>query len=667
MTETAIDALAARLLASNDIAGVIAAASTEEGTPVLLEGLAVAADRAPANPELLRAAATTAVRAGDHARAHEFLNRLGRAEPRLATLQFVAATRGSLPTLGHPAIRISLLSSFTIEPLVPFVDLECRLLRLEPTIAVAPFNTWEREMLGQGSALERFGPQIVFLSVAVEDLLPDLAGPASAAELRDSGLAAVDRLLVAATRFTSWSPAILVVHGLHSVYRDPLGPAAARRGPSRAELLSELNARLAEGLRALPRAYVLDLQEVLTRRRGGHVDNPKLRHLAKMRLSEGVLDELARAYAQFVAPVAGRIRKCVVVDLDNTLWGGIVGEDGPNGIRLGDTAPGVEYRDFQKYLLGLTRRGILLAINSKNNPADALEVIRSHEAMILREDSFSAVRINWENKPSNMRAIAEELSLGLDAMVFVDDSENERAVMRQALPEVLTVELPRDPALYRETLERIPELQTLIVTDEDRSRTRQYVERREREQLRVSAQSVAEYLDSLGIVIDTTHVSEKTLPRVHQLFQRTNQFNLTGRRYELGALTSWAEDAAWRIYTTQVSDRFGDHGLVATALVKVSADAWVIDNLVMSCRVIGYGVEDALLARLSADARRASATWLVGEFVPSPKNEPARGFYARHDFERDAPEGQPERWRRNVAERAVQVPSWVTLRSANGA
>jgi FkbH-like protein len=277
------------------------------------------------------------------------------------------------------------------------------------------------------------------------------------------------------------------------------------------------------------------------------------------------------------------------------------------------------------------------------------------------------VRINWDNKPANMRSIAAELSLGLDSFVFVDDSDKERAVMRQAIPEILTVEMPRDPALYRETLERIPELHALTITAEDRSRTQQYVERRQREELRVSAQSVEEYLGSLDIVVDTAPVTDRTLPRVHQLFQRTNQFNLTGRRYELGALTSRAADEGWRIYTTQVTDRFGDHGLVATALVQVTPEAWVIENLVMSCRVIGYGVEDALLARLSADAHHAAASWLVGEFVPTPKNEPARDFYARHAFEKEGEDGQPQRWRRNVADQAVPMPPWVHEKSANGA
>jgi FkbH-like protein len=386
-----------------------------------------------------------------------------------------------------------------------------------------------------------------------------------------------------------------------------------------------------------------------------------------MRLGEHVLGEVAAAYAQFIAPLTGRTRKCIVLDLDNTLWGGIVGEDGPHGIRLGHTSPGSEYREFQEYLLSLTRRGMLLAINSKNNAADALEVIRSHDAMVLREEAFSAVRINWESKATNMLSLAEELSLGLDSFIFIDDSEKERALIRQALPQVLTPELPRDPARYRETLEGLPELQVLTITDEDKTRTRQYVERRQREQLRVVAQTPEDYLDSLQISAEMGLVSERTLPRVQQLFQRTNQFNLTGRRYELGVLAARAGQADWRIFTSQVGDRFGDHGLVATALVRVTADAWIIDNFVMSCRVIGYGVEDALLARIGEDARAAGAQWIEGEIIPSAKNAPARDFYARNAFVPDAGSDSAEHWRRPLRGARMSPPRWIRTESPHGA
>lgn len=654
------------LLPHESASEFVAAIRSDRADKELAAAIRASLERAR-TPALIRAAAELAIAAEEHDSARDLLAQLGEADGSLAAMQFVHTARRRLPKTAHPETRIALLSSFTIDPLVPYVDHECRSLKLEPTFFVAPFNTWDREMLGGGSALERFDPQIAFVSVAADDVLPELASAPSASDLASAGAAAVDRILNAASRFLSWSRGVLVVHSLYSAFRDPLGPASSRDGRSRSEIIAELNARLAEGLRALPRAYLLDLTDVLARRRGGAIDHPKMRHLASMRLGDQVLGDVGRSYARFVAPCMGRTRKCVVLDLDNTLWGGIVGEDGPNGIRLGHTSPGSEFREFQQYLLSLTRRGILLAVNSKNNEADALEVFRSHESMILRESAFSAMRINWESKANNLLSIAEELNLGLDAFVFVDDSEKERALMRQALPQVLTPEMPRDPALYRELLEGLPELHVLTVTDEDRTRTQQYAERRQREHLRITASTLDDYLRSLDIAAEVDLASDRTLPRVHQLFQRTNQFNLTNRRYELGTLTQRATDGEWRVYFSKVSDRFGDHGLVATAVVQFVDDACVIENLVMSCRVIGYGVEDALLARVEADARRAGARWLVGEFRPSPKNAPARDFFARHKFAADGDASDGQRWRRELAGEPMAVPSWITVRATHGA
>jgi len=633
----------------------------------LAEAVRSARARAPHAVGLLRVAVDLALTGEDSVQAHALLTELGRGDPSLATVRFVHSARRRLPATGDPILRIALLSSFTIDPLVPYLDLHCRALRIDPAIYIAPFNTWDREMFGEGSGLARHEAQLVFLSVSLDDLLPELAGALSSDDLAARGAAAIDRILHAAERFLSWSSATLVVHGLHSTYRDPLGAAAARNAPGRSEVIADLNARLAAGLRRLPRAYLLDTSDVLIRRRHGALESPKMRHLASMRLGEDVLEDVASAYARFVAPVAGRTRKCVVLDLDNTLWGGIVGEDGPHGIRLGDTSPGSEFREFQRFLQSLSARGILLAINSKNNEGDALEVLRSHEAMVLREDAFSAIRINWETKTRNLVSIAEELNLGLDAFVFVDDNEKERALMRQTFPQVLTPELPRDPALYRETLESLPELHVLTITAEDQSRTRLYVERRQRETLRVASQTVDEYLHSLNMVVETENASDRTLSRIHQLFQRTNQFNLTARRYDAGVLAARSSEPGWRVYGTRVSDRFGDHGLVAAAVVQRANDAWRIESLVMSCRVIGYGVETALLARIAADARDEGARRLVGEFIPSTKNAPARDFYPRNGLAPAGGENNIERWECDLHKRAPAVPAWIsTTRPAHG-
>ncbi|CAN5823249.1 HAD-IIIC family phosphatase [soil metagenome] len=649
-------------VAGESAAALAAALPPEQRAERLHEVLAAALTREPANPRLLRLASDLAVQRGEAAEAHALLTRLARADEGLATVRHVFRQRAQLPPLEAPTVRAALLGSFTLDTLIPYLDLECRALGLAPEIYLAPFNSWAQEVLDEHSGLRSFEPEIAFLAVSIDDLVPELAGALPAQALREAGELALERVLGVARRFVESSDAVLVVHGFHSGFRDPLGILQGRESLSRAAWLAELNARLGDALRALPRAYLLDMGELLLRRGGGALNNPKMRHLAGMRLAEPLLGEVARGYAQYIAPLKGLTRKCVVLDLDNTLWGGIVGEDGPHGIRLGNTSPGSEYQELQRYLHSLTERGFLLAINSKNNPEDALEVLRAHEGMLLREESFSAVRMNWQPKNENMLSIAEELGIGLDSLVFIDDNPKERERMRQLLPQVLTPDLPADPALYRQTIEALPQLQTLVVTEEDRARRQLYRAKRQREQVRVSTGSLEEYLRSLEIAVEIAPASESTLARVHQLFQRTNQFNLTTRRYAVGELAALAGDPAWRLYVVRARDRFGDHGLVATALAQAEGegDAWRIGSFLMSCRVIGYGVETALLATIHEEARMAGASALVGEYIETRKNKPASDFYARHGFSPAEVEGEVARWRMTLEEE-MAAPVWIQV------
>jgi FkbH-like protein len=659
--ETAAVALSAHanMVPPDELAHAITTLTPERVPASLLRVLDAQMERHPTHAGLLRAAATLSLRASEAARAHGLLTRLGLAEPTPSTAAFVRTARARLPEAGGQVARIALLSSFTVDQLVPFVDLQCRSLGLVPDIYVAPFNSWMREMVDEGAGLRAFNPQVAFLSVAIDDLVPELGGLLTPKELISAGEEALERVAAAVERFRGWSREPVVVHGFHSAFRDPAGVLAGREGPSRSQWLGELNAQLAERLRAFPGCYLLDMVDLLTRMDGG-ADAAKMRHLAAIRLPAAVLPEVARAYARYVAPRMGLTRKCVVLDLDNTLWGGVVGEDGPQGIRLGHGSPGSEYVEFQQFLATLPQRGIILAVNSKNNHDDAMEVIRHHEAMVLRETAFSALSINWRPKPENMAAIAEELGIGVESFVFVDDNPDERQLMRHALPQVLTVEMPRDPALYRATLEALPELQTLEVTGEDRSRVGQYRAKREREQVRLTTTSLEEYLHSLGVRVTIAPCSEANLSRVAQLFQRTNQFNVTTRRHDAPLLAQRMVDPGWRLYTLRAGDRFSDHGLVAIAIARVGATAWTVESFLMSCRVIGYGIETALLATIAGEAMAHGATRLDGEFVPTKKNEPARDLYERHGFVMRETSDGVQRWERPLVLESIGFPAWIT-------
>jgi FkbH-like protein len=622
--------------------------------------LADGLSRAPHNPALLRAAIKLAERKGDFASADRLSTALGLADNTPATVASVCRSRRPDAVPATP-VRVALLSTYTVDHLVPFVDLECRALGLTPQIYVAPFNSWTQEVIDESSGLRRFAADVTFLALAIDDLVPALAEPIGGEELSAAGNTALERVLAVVESYARWAGGKpLVVHAFHSVFESgPLGVMDGREGPSRKEWLAELNARLGKALRATPGAYLLDVREAVAQSGTSLTDNAKLRHVAAMRLPPPALGAVAKAYARYIAPLKGLTKKCVVLDLDNTLWGGVIGEDGKDGIRLGHASPGSEYVEFQHFLSALSRRGILLAVNSKNNSEEALDAIRTHESMVLREPAFSAIRVNWKPKPENMTSIAAELNIGLDSLVFVDDNPDEREMMRQTLPQVLTVELPKDPALYRSVLESLPQLQVLSVTEEDKQRVAQYQTARLREEVKLSASSIEDYLQSLHIEAAISPAAKPIFGRVAQLFARTNQFNVTTRRYSASDVERFASDPAWRLYVLSSKDRFGDHGLVAVGLLRTGPEVWTIDSLLMSCRVIGYGIESALLSFVSEEARKAGATRLRGEFVPTQKNAPAKGLYASHGFDvKETVEGV-EQWERSLADGAIPCPPWI--------
>lgn len=284
-------------------------------------------------------------------------------------------------------------------------------------------------------------------------------------------------------------------------------------------------------------------------------------------------------------------------------------------------------------------------------------MIRTHEAMVLRESDFSAVRINWKPKPENMLSIAQELGIKADSLVFVDDNPDEREQMRQLLPGVLTVDLPKDPALYRSALERLPQLQTLTVIDEDRVRADQYRTARMREETKLSGASVDEYLTSLGIEVTIARAAPPTFARIAQLFARTNQFNTTTRRYTAADVAGFAPDPAARLWVLWSKDRFGDHGLVALALVRTADTVWTIDSFLMSCRVIGYGIDSTLLAHIAREAGAAGAE-LRAEFIPTKKNTPAMDLFSRRGFATTDSADGAQSWRSGGT---IAYPHWVKV------
>lgn len=334
-------------------------------------------------------------------------------------------------------------------------------------------------------------------------------------------------------------------------------------------------------------------------------------------------------------------RKVLLLDLDNTLWGGLAGENDHTPILLSEDHAGLAYKNLQRVILQMQRQGTLLGIVSRNNEADAMEILEKHPHMVLRPSAFAARRINWAPKHENIRELAEELNLGLDSFVFWDDNPGERQLVREMLPQVAVPEFPDRPEelapamaeIYREYFA------SPTVTEEDLTKTAQYAANAERKRLRQAAGSFEDYLKGLEIVVTRVEPAEHR-ERLVQLMNKTNQFNTATRRYTHGQMEALLADPGQQVYLYSVADRFGENGVVAAAIVDCGGDVPVLTDYVMSCRVMGRNIEDAIAEDIEADLRRRGYQRLRAVYLPTPKNAPVAGLYERLGYKKTRSVGQ---------------------------
>jgi FkbH-like protein len=343
------------------------------------------------------------------------------------------------------------------------------------------------------------------------------------------------------------------------------------------------------------------------------------------------------------------MKKCIVVDLDNTLWGGVIGEDGLEGIALSLAPPGDSFLAFQQAILDQYNKGIILAINSRNNRDDALAVLRTHPNMILKEPHFAAMRINWEDKVENLRELAAELNIGLDSMVFLDDDPTNRAWVRNALPEVTVPELPADPEAYTPFFLSLDLFENGELTDEDKMRGNMYVTERLRTEAAKSYKKRGDFLKSLNLELQIRENDASNLTRLAQLTGKTNQFNIRKHPISAEKLGKMINNGKHLILSGRLLDRFGDYGVIILAIVEINKKPWHISTLLMSCRVFDRGVEDALLAYIFKKAKAAGQKSISIGFKKSPKNAPAETFVKKHF----------KRGRTPVT--GTKTPRWLTI------
>lgn len=591
----------------------------------------------------------------------------------LAIAERVAALAPARPdTPAAERVRIALLGSSTLDHLRAYLEVACRLDGLVPDIYLGPFGQYAQEILNPQSELYAFEPDVVVLAVHGRALFPELYDAPfdlSVAERKSAAAAAADGVADLLSQLSSHTSALVLLHTFGVPQYSPLSTLDLHDEFGQTAIFQTINHALAERIRRdFPFVRLVDEDRVFGRIGKRHVTDTRMWYLARIGFTETALEALSAEYLRFIKALKGRTRKCLVLDLDNTLWGGVVAENGPHGIAVGHEAPGNAFRAFQEAILSLSKRGVILAINSKNNESDAMQVLQEHPDMVLRPHHFASIRINWNDKVTNLRSIADELNIGLDSLVFIDDNPAECALVRDRLPEVLTVELPPDPALYRSTLLSLTDFETLTLSDEDRQRGQLYAQRRERQAWEASqahaSEGLGDYLSQLDLIVDIAEADEFALPRVAQLLNKTNQFNVTTRRHTEAAVRAFAAAADATVYAARVRDRFGDHGLVGAAILTHAGPGdlvWEIDSLLLSCRIMGRGVETAMLSVLAADAKAAGALRLRGIIIPTAKNAPARTLYSAHGFTHSGEDAEGQVWELDLHASAIQAPPWLTL------
>lgn len=538
---------------------------------------------------------------------------------------------------GLPCLNVVILSTFNVDLISPLMVEALDRIGVYANVSLGDFGQVEHAILDRDSIVYRAQPDVVVLIPAVEDLLASLFArpsrftPDEMRALADSHAAALSRSVKVLLDGLSAATCCVVAFGPGSAPAEfILDPRAPQRGQIAVEALLS-------GIRDLgalsPRSILVDWEWHARQSGIASFHDPRLWFLSRMRLNPVGLAAMAELIAGHIAAERGQPYKVVALDLDNTLWSGVVGEAGLKGIELGEEGLGLAFQAFQRELLKMHDAGILLTVVSKNDPDDALEVLDQHPSMVLRREHFAAIRINWKDKATNLREMADELNLGVESFIFLDDNPVEREWMRRAIPGVLVPELPTDPVNRPSFLRDMPAVQRLTLTEADRLRAESYGTQARRMALQTSAISFDDFIASLEQRVTVEALRPQSLARAAQMCQRTNQFNLTARRYTAAELESMLNSPDTEAYVLAVKDRFGDNGITGLGILRLNGESAELDSLLLSCRVLGRRIENAFLHVLTERARARGIRHVVGRYIPTPKNGQVATFYPERGFQ----------------------------------
>jgi len=557
-------------------------------------------------------------------------------------------------------IKIGILSSFTLNGLAESLQAKCASLKIGTNAYMCGYNQYNQDILNSESDLYKFCPDVTFLILDTRSILGDLFySPYKIDETSRKKFIvnSTDRIKNLCQTFTKNSNSKLVISNFSIPTYSPYGIYEHKTEYGLKEMIWDLNKKLNEFVINTPSIYFYDFNSFITKFGEKNVFDYRQFFIGDIKIALNHIPKLSEELLAFIKPIVGLNRKCIVLDLDNTLWGGVVGEDGFDGIHLSSKSPGNAFVEFQRHLLSLHERGIILAINSKNNEDEAMKVIREHPDMILREEHFSCFRINWKDKVTNIKEIASEINIGLDSIVFFDDDPRNREFMKESLPEVLTIHLPKDPSFYSPTLMSLTDFNVMKITEEDKKRGKMYQQQLNRTKLLNTSNSLQDFLNELNIIVKIKQNDKFSIPRISQLTLKTNQFNLTTKRYQEEDIKNFSQNNDIIVGSAEVEDKFGNNGITGAFIIKKNnPKEWNIDTFLLSCRVIGRGVENAIMSHILNEAKNQKIERVYASYIPTKKNIPCKSFLDDFGFKKEG-----DNWV-FVTKNDINIPKHIVLK-----
>lgn len=516
-------------------------------------------------------------------------------------------------------MKIALLSNINVNMIVQKLSSNIEIYNPEG------YNTWVQDLLQKNSKLFKFTPQLIFILLDGYELFNNV----EQSNIENS----INQYLSYIETSVKSNPDI--IYFISDIDMPTRKLQAVKDYRIEKEIEFFWYKQLYELSKKYKNVYILNIKRIIDEIGRENFYSNKMWYLAGSKYSVKAEKQIIKLINQNINAILGKRKKCLVLDLDNTLWGGVIGEDGIDGVSLSDNKEGASYKDFQRRIKELKDTGIILSIASKNNYKDAIDMIKNHTDMVLREEDFVSLKINWNLKSQSIREISEELNIGRDSLVFIDDNPVERSIVSSEMPEVIVPEFPKDTCDLEKFIIDIYNDYFLIldVSEEDKKKTEMYEQNYKREKEQKLYSSIDDYLKSLNTEIYINKIRDEDIQRVAQLTQKTNQFNLTTKRYTEADILNMSKDDEHIIYVATIKDKFGDNGKCVVVIIKkIDQKTADIDTFVMSCRVMGRFIEDSIISFIENDLKKLGFNEIRAHYYPTEKNIPVKELFERLEY-----------------------------------